>query len=149
MTRWPIAVLAVAAAAAVAVIALAGGDDESPRAERPPAETPRAGPPKDQVAAHLAALQRIADEHGDTRAAGTPGDRATSEYLAERLRPLGYRVTTQDFRVPFYRERRPPRLVAGGRRVEDIRAFQFSASGQVSGRVREIPALGCDASDRD
>jgi peptidase M28-like protein/PA domain-containing protein len=146
VTRWLIAAL-VAAAAAVAVIVLAGGEDATTPAERPRAATPRADPPRDQVAAHLAALQRIADEHGDTRAAGTPGDRATSDYLVEQLRPLGYRVTTQDFRVPFYRERRPPRLVAGGRRIEDIRAFQFSPSGRVSGRVREIPALGCDASD--
>jgi hypothetical protein len=103
--------------------------------------------PRDTVGADLAALQRIADANGDTRAAGTPGDRATSEYLARRLRDAGYRVTMQRFRVPVYRERRPPHLTADGRAVEAIRAFQFSPSGRVRGRVRAIRALGCRTRD--
>jgi Zn-dependent M28 family amino/carboxypeptidase len=135
VTRWLTAAL-IAAAAVVAVVAL-GGDDDGRSASSG----------RDRAGAHLAALQRIADEHDGTRAAGTPGDRATAEYLVKQLRADGYRVTTQDFRVPVYRVERPPRLVVGGDAVKDIHAFQFSPSGRVTGRVRHIPALGCRASD--
>jgi peptidase M28-like protein/PA domain-containing protein len=137
VTRWLIAALA-AAAAVVLVIALGGGDDGG---------AARSAPQRDRAGEHLAALQRIAGEHGGTRAAGTPGDRATSAYLVEQLRADGYRVTTQEFRVPVYRVKRPPRLVVDGRAVEDIHAFQFSPSGRATGRVREIPGLGCRARD--
>jgi hypothetical protein len=137
VTRWLIAAL-VAAAAVALVIALGGGDDGG---------AARSAPPRDRAGEHLAALQRIADENGGTRAAGSPGDRATSEYLAGRLRAAGYRVTVQDFSVPYYREHRPPRLVVDGRRVPRIRAFQFSPSGRATGRVRAAAGLGCSARD--
>ena len=45
----------------------------------------------DSVEADLAALQRFADSGGGTRASGTPGDRATGAYLAERLKKAGTR----------------------------------------------------------
>ena len=137
MTRWWIVVL-VAAAAVVLVITLGGGDDGG---------AARSAPSSDRARERLAALQRIADEHGGTRADGTAGDRATSEYLVEQLRADGYRVRTQEFPVPFYSETQPPSLVVGGRRVKEMRAFQFSPSGRVSGRVRAIDDLGCRASD--
>jgi hypothetical protein len=138
VSRWLIAGLAVAAAVIVGIAVTSGGDDGEP--DRP-------APRRDRAGAHLAALQRIADASGGTRAAGTPGDRATAEYLAARLRADGYRVSTQAFRVPFYRERSKPRLVVDGRRVTDIRAFQFSPPGRASGRVRAATDLGCRASD--
>ena len=134
MSRWLIAGLVVAAAV-VALVAL-GGDG---RGARPAA--------RDRAGQHLAALQRIADEHDGMRAAGSAGDRATSEYLVQQLRADGYRVTTQDFRVPYYRERQPPRLVVDGRRVKQICAFQFSPSGRATGRVRAADGLGCRARD--
>jgi Iap family predicted aminopeptidase len=135
VTRWLIAAL-VAAAAVVAISLLGGDDDGGPSARA-----------RDRAGEHLAALQRIADEHDGTRAAGTPGDRVTSEYLVEQLLDDGYRVSTQDFRVPVYRVKRAPRLVVDGRAVKEIHAFQFSPSGRVTGRVRQIPALGCRARD--
>lgn len=136
MWRWLIAGLAVAAAA-IAVATSRGGDDEP------------GGARADHTGEHLAALQRIADRNDGTRAAGTTGDRATIDYLVDRLRADGYRVTTQPFRVPVYRETAPATLVAGGRRVPDVRAFQFSPSGRVTGRVRQIDDVGCRARDYD
>jgi hypothetical protein len=56
-------------------------------------------------------------------------------------------VRTQEFRVPYYRETRPPSLVVAGRRVREMRAFQFSPSGRATGRVRAIDGLGCRARD--
>ena len=80
------ALILVAAAAAVAALVLAGrGGNEA--AERGPAPAPptRATPERG-LGAHLRALQRIAAEHGGTRAAGSPGDAATADYVEQRLR---------------------------------------------------------------
>jgi hypothetical protein len=134
--RWLLAVVLVAAVAVVAVLAAGGGDDSGPQASRD----------GDAVRAHLRALQRAADENGGTRAAGTPGDRATGEYLAEQLEAAGYRVSTESFQVPFYRELSPPEVVVGGRELDPIRTLQFSPSGRASGRVRPV-GLGCAARD--
>jgi hypothetical protein len=135
VSRWLVAGLVVVIAAVVAFLA-AGGDGGGPGASRA----------DDPVGADLAALQRVADENGGTRAAGTGGDRATGEYIAGRLRAAGYRVSTESFRVPFYRELRAPKVVVGGRELEPIRALQFSPSGSATGRVRAV-GLGCAARD--
>src|SRR6476469_1712089 len=96
MARWVLAIAVVAVAAVVvAVVAGVGGSR---------------GRGRDQVGADLRALQRAADANGGTRAAGTGGDRATATYLAARLQAAGYRVRAQRFRVPLYRELRPPRV---------------------------------------
>jgi aminopeptidase S len=50
------------------------------------------------IRAHLEQLQRIADEHGGNRAAGTPGYDAAVEYVAGRLEAAGYRVERLPFR---------------------------------------------------
>lgn len=47
---------------------------------------------------HLLALQRIADRHGGTRAAGTPGDQASVAYVTGQLRRWGYRPQLQPVR---------------------------------------------------
>jgi aminopeptidase S len=51
------------------------------------------------IRAHLTELQRIADEHGGNRAAGTAGYDASVEYVASRLTAAGYVVERQP--VPF------------------------------------------------
>ena len=51
------------------------------------------------IRAHLAELQRIADEHGGNRATGTTGFDASVEYVAEQLDAAGYEVTRQPFSV--------------------------------------------------
>jgi aminopeptidase S len=46
---------------------------------------------------HLEALQRIADEHGGDRAAGTPGYEASVEYVVGVLRDIGFKASTPIF----------------------------------------------------
>jgi Zn-dependent M28 family amino/carboxypeptidase len=49
------------------------------------------------VRAHLEALQEIADNNGDNRAAGTPGYEASGAYIEEVLIAAGYEPTRQNF----------------------------------------------------
>ncbi len=51
----------------------------------------------DNAHRHLRALQRIADTHGGTRAANTPGYDASVDYVADKLRGAGFRVSTPSF----------------------------------------------------
>jgi Zn-dependent M28 family amino/carboxypeptidase len=92
---------------------------------------------------HLDALQRIADEHGGNRAAGSAGERATADYVAGRLRAAGYRVTVEAVSIAAFSERSEPRLTAGSRSYE-ARTLQFSGSGAITGTVRAA-GLGCSA----
>ena len=46
---------------------------------------------------HLQALQKIADEHGGNRAAGTPGYDASVEYVVDVLRDIGFKASTPTF----------------------------------------------------
>ena len=46
---------------------------------------------------HLQALQKIADEHGGNRAAGTPGYDASVEYVIGVLRDAGFKPSTPTF----------------------------------------------------
>ena len=48
---------------------------------------------------HLQALQKIADEHGGNRAAGTPGYDASVEYVVGVLRGAGFKVSTPTYEV--------------------------------------------------
>ena len=47
--------------------------------------------------AHLQALQKIADEHGGNRAAGTPGYDASVEYVVGALRAAGFEASTPTY----------------------------------------------------
>ena len=75
---------------------------------------------------------------------GRRGDRATGAYLAERLKKAGYRVTVDPFTVPFYEERRPPRVEIDGKPLRAIRTLQFSPSGRATGGSGPS-GLGCSA----
>jgi hypothetical protein len=130
--RWLLGGLAVVVVVVVVLVASGDGTGGS------------SGRADDPVEADLAALQRFADSGGGTRASGTPGDRATGAYLADRLRKAGYRVTFDPFTVPFYEERRPPRVEIDGRPLRAIRTLQFSPSGHAAGRIRAV-GLGCSA----
>jgi hypothetical protein len=138
--RWSV-LLFVAVFGAVVALVLANRRDDEPEPPPRQATTSERG-----LEAHLRALQRIAVEHGGTRAAGSPGDAATAGYIEQRLRAAGYRVTTERFAVPFFRETSPPRLVVGSRRVRPIRTLQFSSGATASGRV-VAAGLGCSAGD--
>ena len=139
--RWSLLLFVIVFAALAALVA----SERRAQTEPQPSPAPQAPSRDDEpagIAAHLRALQRIASENGGTRAAGSAGDAATADYVERRLRAAGYRVTRQRFRVPYYRESAPPRLVAGGRRVRPVRTLQFSPGGRASARVREA-GLGC------
>jgi Zn-dependent M28 family amino/carboxypeptidase len=53
------------------------------------------------VRAHMAALSRLADEHGGNRAAATPGYAASVRYVERTLQDVGYRVWRQPFTITF------------------------------------------------
>ena len=59
------------------------------------------------VLEHEEALQRIADDHGDTRASGTDGYDASVDYVEERLTRAGYVVTRQEFTFHAFAEAGP------------------------------------------
>jgi hypothetical protein len=142
--RWSVLLFVVVFAAVVALLLASGNDGDG---GQPPPEPPRTPTgERGGIGAHLRALQRIADEHDGTRAAGSPGDAATADYLERRLEAAGYRVTRQRFAVPYYRETSPPRLVVGAERVRPVRTLQFSPGGAATGRTRSA-GLGCAAGD--
>jgi aminopeptidase S len=62
----------------------------------------RAAFAKRNLVGHLEALQKIADEEGGNRAAGTSGYEASARYVEEQLRAAGYKPVRQVF---TYRDR--------------------------------------------
>src|SRR5215210_3330024 len=151
----------LAVAGLLVVGACGGGGDSAPHAARAAHATraAQAVPADPSLAAHLRQLQRIASAHGGTRAASTPGDRATADYLLGRLRAAGLRVRTQTVRFPFTEERSPPRVTrvdGPDRRLRpnrDVRTLQFSGPADLTARVRAVSVApgtasssGCAAS---
>lgn len=57
----------------------------------------RAAVSDDGAMTHLAALQKIADDNGGNRSAGSPGYEASVEYVAGVLRGAGYTATTPTY----------------------------------------------------
>ena len=123
----------------------ASGDDEdpAPKQERPPPAITRA-----ELNEHLTALQRVADEHGGTRAAGTPGYGASADYVEQALRDAGWRVRRQRLSFPYFDLHRASLRVEGRglRRERDFQVLTYSGSGRVAGRVRSAGS-GCSARD--
>jgi Iap family predicted aminopeptidase len=115
-----------------------GGESE-PRPAPAPARITRA-----DLEQHLSALQEIADRNGGTRAAGTPGDRASVDYVARQLRDARWRVQLQGVRFPYFELKHAAMSVAGRtlRRARDFQVLSYSGSGQVSGRLRRLRS-GC------
>ncbi|HZD17763.1 MAG TPA: M20/M25/M40 family metallo-hydrolase [Actinomycetota bacterium] len=104
------------------------------------------------IRAHLEALQRIAEEHGGTRAVGTPGYAASVAYVAETLRAAGYRLELPEADVPAFEQLAPselelvepePRTWVDG---VDFRAMLFSGSGDVRSPVTSVEG-GCTRAD--
>ena len=115
-----------------------GSENEPEHAPPPPGITGA------ELGEHLSALEEIADEHGDTRAAGTPGDRASADYVAERLREARWRVRLQPVRFPYFELRRASMSIGGRslRRTRDFQVLSYSGSGRASGRLRRLDR-GC------
>ena len=140
--------LLVAAALAAAVTGCGGGGDDPPgrttattAAEAPPAPGPidAAG-----IARHLRALERIARRHSGNRAAGTPGEAATVDYVERTLRDAGWRVTRQDVSWPVFENRRTP-VLGDLRHERDFVTAEYSGSGELEARVRPFDSEACDA----
>ena len=96
---------------------------------------------REGIAEHLRALAAIGEQNSSTRAATTPGDVATAEYLGAQLGRLGYDITFQTFSFAYFEERRPPVLgdLQPGR---DFVTTRQSGSGTGEGRVRAIRGSG-------
>ncbi len=154
-------VVAVAASALTAGC-FSGNDSESSTGAAPGAGS--AGQVAQAVTAkglhaHLAALQRIADENGGTRASGTPGYDASVVYVAEQLRRAGYTPHLQRVRYTDSHELAPPELTRLSpdpltyRYPDDFVSLRYSGSGEVEAPLEAIDAYsetsGCDSSDFD
>ena len=107
----------------------------------------------DGILDHERALQAIANENDGNRAATTSGYDASVDYVAERLRNAGYKVTFDEFDFPIWELNAPSTLaeVSPTARtfVEDTDYIvsQFSAAGDVTADVIptndiEIPPPG-------
>jgi aminopeptidase Y len=111
---------------------------------------------------HLAALERIADEHDGVRTAGTPGYTASVDYVVSELRAAGYTVTTPVVEMSLFRELPGSTIeIDGGETFTggpDFHAMIYSAGADVTAPVATVGfedspggegARGCDGSDFD
>jgi Zn-dependent M28 family amino/carboxypeptidase len=109
------------------------------------------------VMAHARALQRIADRNGGNRAAGTPGYRASVDYVAGRLEAAGYNVNRQELSFPFFEELAPAELqqVSPTTSTYATATFAYSGAGEVIGtlvptddvRIPPPSNSGCEPAD--
>ena len=120
---------------------------------------------------HERALQRFADANGGTRAAGTPGNTATTDYVLKTMRAAGWKTQLQPFEFPFFQETAPATFEqttpTPATFTEDVDSdtgyalMTYSDSGDVTGTVVPVdvtvpmdPAApastsnsGCEAAD--
>jgi hypothetical protein len=87
------------------------------------------------ILAHERIFQRIANQHGGTRASGTPGYDASAAYVKGRLEAAGYQVTEQRFTFPFFAEEAPAEVQQVSPTPTDYETgtYTFSGSGDVTG----------------
>jgi Zn-dependent M28 family amino/carboxypeptidase len=114
---------------------------------------------------HQAALQAIADANNGTRASGTPGYRASIDYVKTTLTNAGYSVTEQEFDFPYFQELAPATFAQVTPNAvsyiepDDFSVMEYSGSGDVTAPVQNaggfvLPATpepssasGCTAAD--
>ncbi|MEU3454284.1 M28 family metallopeptidase [Micromonospora sp. NPDC006766] len=112
----------------------------------------RAAVTADGIIKHLKALQRIADENGGTRVAGSAGYNRSVDYAEGVLRAAGFSVSRQPFQYQTFISHGPGLL----QRVSPSPAadlpnalMSYSGSGDVTARA-SVPtgnATGCTAAD--
>jgi hypothetical protein len=125
--------------AAALTVALAAAAALAPAAPAPAQQRLISSP---AVREHLEALDLIARNHGGNRAAGTPGEAATVDYIATRLTAAGWTVSTPPVTFPYFGERSPP--TAGTLRpVRDVVTLRYSGAGDVTARVHPLRSSGC------
>jgi Zn-dependent M28 family amino/carboxypeptidase len=115
----------------------------------------------DGIRAHLEELQRIADQHGGNRAAGTPGYDASVAYVQDQLTAAGYETTLQEFDISTYEENSPAVVEVEGAgeltpRVDTV-TVEFSPPGEATGPLAPVdlqlppggsePTSGCEPED--
>jgi Zn-dependent M28 family amino/carboxypeptidase len=98
----------------------------------------------DAIMDHLAELQKIADNNGDTRASGTPGYDLSVDYVVGLLEAAGYEVTVQDFLFNSFQELSEPvfERVSPDPVVyvpnEDFITMEYSGSGDVTAPLQAV-----------
>jgi Zn-dependent M28 family amino/carboxypeptidase len=80
------------------------------KGDRTDTEKLRKGVTVSGILEHEEALQRLAIANGGNRAAGTPGYRASVDYVVNRLRAAGYRVNLDGFDFPIWTVNGPATL---------------------------------------
>jgi aminopeptidase Y len=109
------------------------------------------------IRSHLEALETIAKANGGVRTAATAGYEASVEYVAGKLRDLGYAVQTPAFEMATFTEE-PGATISigsGGQSFaagQDFHAMIYSAPGDLTARIVEVgegtdESGGCAASD--
>jgi Zn-dependent M28 family amino/carboxypeptidase len=119
----------------------------------------------DAIMGHLAELQKIADNNGDTRASGTPGYDASVDYIEGLLVAAGYEVTRQEFLFNSFTELSEPVMEQVSPNDvtyvpnEDFITAEYSGSGDVTAPLQAVDLVlppgaqantstsGCEASD--
>ena len=94
------------------------------------------------ILVHERRFQRIADDNPNaqgvgTRASGTPGYRASADYVAGKLKRAGYEVSRQTFEFPFFEELEPAELqqVSPAQKDYETATYEYSGDGDVTGRL--------------
>lgn len=110
----------------------------------------------DAESAHdtLAALQRFADRNGGTRVAGSKGHEQSAQYVYERARRAGLKVSKQEFEYTFF-EARTQRLDVLSPTAESVPviAMTYSVGGPEAGLTAELAVApvsattGCASTD--
>ena len=102
-----------------------------------------------RIRADLESLEAIAAANGGVRTAGTAGYEASVQYVAGRLRDLGYAVQTPEFEMATFAEDPGANITIDGGTTfaagPDFHAMIYSGSGDVSGR---ITAVGFDQGEK-
>ena len=116
----------------------------------------------ENLQAHLAAWQEIADENGGNRYSGLPGYELSAEYAYNLLEEAGYEVEYQDFEYDAFAEITDSELEqvapneAAYTRSEDFQVQSYSGSGDVTAEVTAVDldlgpdnesTSGCEAED--
>lgn len=155
---WLVAAAALLAVALIVAVALLARP-------APPAavdsERLRAAVTIEAVAAHLAALQQVADTNGGNRAAGTAGYAASVDYVEQQLREAGYQPRRQQFSYDRPDFTRATLHRTAPTRTEyvvmrDHRPLAFSGAGTVTAALTAVDlnlagdratTSGCEAAD--
>jgi len=105
----------------------------------------------DAVVGDLEQLQRIADDNGGNRAAGTPGYDASVDYVVDQLEQAGFDVDTPEFAVDIFHATTQTLQVSG--RQVPVQALTYSPSTPAGGLTAPLVPVpsddtpGCDDTD--